>query len=820
MQPWKRLKHFNLFSAFIKALLVLLLGGFCTRLQVYEPSTGALWSSVYGIVYYVAPGSPAATKLLHHDRILKIDGIPFQKSTLRFDKPQPDNFVVLEIERLGEVLIVELFYTRYSMWFLNLLPIVTASTFWVLSIAVLAFKPTNNKAILFFLYCQILSALLATGGVDGHVWVEQLFVLLTWWALPIGIHFHFLFPVPALTVNSRRFLIAIYILAFLGSFLYILSGRPIQNRLPNELHNAYLAFGFCWLTLHPLLIIYLLVRAYRETTRKEIRRQVGLVAFSGLTAFTPFLMLCVLPHVLIGAPLLPYQVAFLFFLAIPLGYGVAIFRFQFIRLEHHINRSTTLFLVITLLCGLYLTTHVLLSRFFSADLPRVSITNLALVMLPVLAFRPLYRRLRLLADHLLYGGWYDYPSVVGEVSLNLQSGKDVESMIQILCQTIQKTMRVYWACLLLPNKSNAVAIENQEIEVSWFDSVQLSANSPIIQYLQTHNRPIASLELHQAIHYARLSSDEVQLLTHEDTRLLIPISGRHGSLAILILGPKYGDDLFDENDYEILSVVARQASYAFQNAQLITELEARAWESSQYQRRALHAREQERKHLANELHDEIIQALVGIKFEVYGLQELLGESNDQVVKVKEKVGDLIGNTRRICRGFRPPALDLGLIPVLRSLIHETRLSTQLDIKLSVYGNQDQALDEDLVFSLFRFMQESLVNVKKHADARQVLVRLEIGREQLSLRVKDDGRGFVVPERLGDLMKKNHFGLVGLRERLELVNGTLHIRSALGQGTTLCALVPRKPQKPSAFEEEEVKESAPAPSTESGCADAA
>ena len=797
MQSIERLKHVYLLSAFIVALLVLLLGGFCARELLLEPNIGALWSSVYGIVYYVAPGSPAATQLHSGDRILKIDGVPFQDSTFSFDKHQVGDNVGFKVERLGEVVIVELVYTSYSMWFLNLLPIVTAIASCVVGVTVLAFKPTDKKVALFFLSCQIGSGILAAGGVIGHVWIERLFILLTWWGLPIGIHFHLHFPVPVLTARSRRFLMGIYLMAFLGTVLYIVSGRPVQNRLPNELYKAYVAFYYLgWLTTCSLLAIYLLVTAYRSTASKEVRRQVGLVAFSGLTASIPFLMLCLLPQVLIGAPILPYRVAFLFFLAIPLGYGYAIFRFQFIRLEHHINRSTTLFLVITLLCGLYLTTNVLLTRFIPAEPSQFSITNLALVMLPVLAFRPLHRRLRLLADHLFYGGWYDYPSVVGEITSTLQDPTSMSSLMQSLSQTIQKAMRVYWACLLLPDKANAVAMGNEDIEVSWFGSVQLSANSPIIDYLQTHNRPIASLELHQALNGAGLSSDEVQLLTHEEIRLLIPIRGRYDSTGVLILGPKYGGDLFDSHDLEILSVVARQASIAFQNAQLIAELEAQARESLQYQQRALHAREQERKHVARELHDDIIQSLVGIKFHVYGLQDSLAtEANGQVPQLKEELGHLIVQTRRICRGLRPPALDLGLVPALRSLIHDTRSSSQLDMRLTVEGDQDQPLDEDMALSLFRFTQEALANVQKHAHARQVTVRLELGcdeGDEVSLVVKDDGCGFVVPERLGDLMKKNHFGLVGLRERLDLVKGKLKITSALGQGTELEARVPRKP----------------------------
>jgi len=158
------------------------------------------------------------------------------------------------------------------------------------------------------------------------------------------------------------------------------------------------------------------------------------------------------------------------------------------------------------------------------------------------------------------------------------------------------------------------------------------------------------------------------------------------------------------------------------------------------------------------------------------------------IGLKEAVGQLISKTRQICHNMRPPVLDLGLVPSIRSLIHEHKRQSDFDIRLTIEGNRQQVLDKDITLCLFRFTQEALNNVRKHANARQVRVFLRIA-EELSLTIEDDGCGFVLPKCWTGLMSDQHFGLIGLRERVELLNGTLQIISAPKEGTRLQAYVP-------------------------------
>jgi two-component system sensor histidine kinase DegS len=246
---------------------------------------------------------------------------------------------------------------------------------------------------------------------------------------------------------------------------------------------------------------------------------------------------------------------------------------------------------------------------------------------------------------------------------------------------------------------------------------------------------------------------------------------------------------------EILDIVSRQASMAFQNVQLINELKAKAYENEQFQKEILRAREEERKRISRELHDLVIQALVGLKYRIAHVQTAVGithlgtENYQKVVDLQEDIADLIQTTRNVCQALRPPALDLGLVPSIRSILSRFEMNSGIEVILLVEGERSIAVAEDIALCLFRCTGEALSNIRRHAAAETVSVQLCLQPEWVNLSIMDDGCGFYVPERLGSLMEDNHFGLVSMRERIELLRGSFAITSHLSRGTELKVSIP-------------------------------
>jgi two-component system sensor histidine kinase DegS len=166
-------------------------------------------------------------------------------------------------------------------------------------------------------------------------------------------------------------------------------------------------------------------------------------------------------------------------------------------------------------------------------------------------------------------------------------------------------------------------------------------------------------------------------------------------------------------------------------------------------------------------------------------------------KVKEELHDLkamvkesLQEVRKIIFNLRPMVLDdLGLIPTLRRFISELQKHTKLTIELVVLGGDNQRLPNTLEVAVFRIIQEALNNICKHAQAQRCLVKLEMLPKRLHILVSDDGCGFD-PD-LSANAKTESFGLLGMRERVELLKGEMEITSAPGSGSEIQIMIPIK-----------------------------
>jgi signal transduction histidine kinase len=132
--------------------------------------------------------------------------------------------------------------------------------------------------------------------------------------------------------------------------------------------------------------------------------------------------------------------------------------------------------------------------------------------------------------------------------------------------------------------------------------------------------------------------------------------------------------------------------------------------------------------------------------------------------------------------LRPPALDsLGLAAALQAQVRSANQTGQLRASLTIEGEAAGGLSEEVSLCLYRVLQEALANTQKHAQATNVQVRFCTDNGRATLSIRDDGRGFAVPDSLGELARRGHFGLLGIRERVESLQGQMEIISAPGQG---------------------------------------
>ena len=213
-------------------------------------------------------------------------------------------------------------------------------------------------------------------------------------------------------------------------------------------------------------------------------------------------------------------------------------------------------------------------------------------------------------------------------------------------------------------------------------------------------------------------------------------------------------------------------------------------------RRAVEAQEEERRHIARELHDEAGQALTALRWELTALEEALPQQRDHHDEIRQRIGALRELTERVMEDLRqltvrlrPAVLDeLGLVAALISYADDCSNRYPFTVEVEVVGPR-RRLPSEIETTLYRIAQEALTNVAKHAQASHAWIRLHIGREEVRLVVSDDGVGMDVEQAQQAAACGKGWGLAGICERVQLVGGRLDLQSAPGKGTEVIVHVP-------------------------------
>jgi signal transduction histidine kinase len=209
-------------------------------------------------------------------------------------------------------------------------------------------------------------------------------------------------------------------------------------------------------------------------------------------------------------------------------------------------------------------------------------------------------------------------------------------------------------------------------------------------------------------------------------------------------------------------------------------------------RQILSAQEEERKRISRELHDVIAQTLTGINLRLATLKKNASINTKgldrNIASTQRLVEKSVNIVHDFARELRPAVLDdLGLIPALHSFVKLFSKRTRLHVHLKVFAGVEE-FDSDQRTILYRVAQEALNNVSRHAQASRVEVNIQKRADDICLTIKDDGKAFDV-ERVLNAGGRKRLGLLGMKERLEMVDGSFGVESVSGKGTTITACLP-------------------------------
>ena len=382
--------------------------------------------------------------------------------------------------------------------------------------------------------------------------------------------------------------------------------------------------------------------------------------------------------------------------------------------------------------------------------------------------------------------WLRQLESVSEVGNALAGELELPRLLYLIAQRLRELLSARLVFIALPTPDGDLRIDatSDHAQVAQLIGLRLSRHNSKTGRVLDRGRAerVDSLlddpEVDQEV--ARKFS-ELSDLPLPVTGLFVPLIVRGRGIGVMTVHDKLGQP--GNTDLRFSDEDARLAETFAARAALAVDLSERVQRDAL--RRVVEAQELERTRLARELHDETGQALTSILLGLRTLEETRSEDEhrEAVNSLREIAVSTLHDVRRLAVELRPKALDdFGLAPALERLTE--RFGEQTGLHVQIQARLSERLPAGVETALYRIVQEALTNVVKHARARNVSVLLFRKDSGVTAVIEDDGRGFP-----SEHVEGGGMGIVGMRERLALIDGTLTIESSPASGTTLVAEVP-------------------------------
>lgn len=406
---------------------------------------------------------------------------------------------------------------------------------------------------------------------------------------------------------------------------------------------------------------------------------------------------------------------------------------------------------------------------------------------------------------------------VMETILDISSRLEIQHVLNAVVRHAVRLLNAQSSTLAVcepgTNLARVVALYNVPFE---YEELVLRPGASAASHVLITGKPIIINDLRLWAEDRQLSGEGPDFeCMHYDAILAVPLVWENRVMGSLTVMDRGGSRPFTDNDTRVLSLLAKLASTALNNAQLYSqvvqlnqqlehkveertrelagaqeELAKKAEQLQQLLGTTVFLQEEERARIARDLHDGSNQLITGTMYEIQAALQSMQANRPEVAAEKLQTAKALlrqinDENRRIISDLRPPILDThGLVTALRRLAERYREYSGVKYEIKVSG-QPVRLSERTETTVYRILQESLNNISAHSNAQTVEICLDFQAIQLLVLVNDDGVGFEV----NIAAAKNRLGLIGMRERAQSINGRLEVQSEPGKGTNLLLEVP-------------------------------
>ncbi len=463
---------------------------------------------------------------------------------------------------------------------------------------------------------------------------------------------------------------------------------------------------------------------------------------------------------------------------------VAVVRHHLVDARIYVRRGVAYTLLSLTVILPYVALTLILNRQFQIRLPLA--VNIIFVLGLAASFRLLGGYFQAVADRWFYRSRYDALQALHRFSQTASHTLELEELSESLIAAVKHAMAIDTVHLLLysPERETLSLRRSSVLDAASFPP--FPAGDLLAKRLKEWDGIFYQEDMEVDPVLRGLSAASWEAIKKLEGQLFVPLKSGGKLVGVLVLGPRSSGAPYTQEEVGILATVTNQAAVAFENAKALDSLEKEQRRVLLLLSRTVLAQEDERKRISMELHDSVAQWLVGASYRIQNVQKLLGEYADsetvrELSDIESTVDQSLKELRRVMAGLHPPALDeLGLPHAVRQAAERLQ-SDGISCRVETKG-EPVRLPMGIEIAAYRLVQEALINVQKHAEATRVVLRLSFRADDVSVEIRDNGKGFDYSAIVSSPVSDGHLGLFGMRERAGMLGGILKIESKPGAGT--------------------------------------
>jgi two-component system, NarL family, sensor histidine kinase ComP len=695
-----------------------------------------------------------------NDQVLKVDGKPpLSHFTVRKYKTiEQAKTITIQRENQIQTFTIDYKSNETEQW-LYYIALPTGFFLFAISLSIflLRLRPHDKSAtvLIYFLLliglCYISASLSAKYAPFGRQMFNGIFLILP--AVFLHFVYHY-FEKEKKVWFAKKIVFSLYGFNFL---MFVVSLVSLSFRSISEAEVLLTTFF-----TNMVIILALLGKGFVYLKKDEQQNTVKGLFFAIGLSVAPFILFYSLPVLIIGKWVLPAELTVTSLFVLPSVFLYLIGTDQLFRLQFSINRFVY-YAFLSLLPAFLVT---LLYAKFVNEVRRL--VELALLFFLIYVIHILALYLKGCFDRTLRAKLYVqkdfYQESIYRIGETLKKQRNMQEVIQCLEKEVREVLDIENLAFV------QLAVKNMQAPFHWDEKEWMKLTKKM------DGQPLSIGKI------------------IENQSLFAVLIGWFRQIPLILVGKKKHPIPFRAEQKDWLSTIVYYASITIENMlkveDLIKELDNLKERSNSVwlTRLIFQWSEKERRKLAIDLHDTILQDLIVLKRKVENLrfQDIhMEEMKKQLNNIEEEIVDMIDLTREICHELRPPFLSqIGLKEAIVQLIQQFQLRTNIKIEWNVHLSAK--LEEERELAIYRIIQELLNNALKHSQASYIQLTLEARNEEVQLHYVDNGIGI-------DMEKLNHcdgkLGLFGIKERVQGLGGTCELTSQLGEGLHIIVTIP-------------------------------